>query len=149
MAGKYFPALTSNSRIWQYARSEHLTLGGMASKSRDAKVQAQLAAAEADFRALVLRFMPRGVADAVDCFANSEFNQHPQGVAPRTAYGETLLVAARHCLSLRQSLSLSPEGTLAHVYLAACSELASSDPHRRGPRRLAEALLALAKHNAA
>ena len=80
----------------------------MAPKSRVAKAETQLATAEAEFRAMVLHLMPSGLSRGVDYFTNSEFNQHPQGPAPRNTAADALLAAARRCLALRRSLSLSP-----------------------------------------
>jgi hypothetical protein len=120
----------------------------MASQQRTAKVEAQLAAAESELRAQLLRLLPSGTARGVDLFTNSEFNQYPQRIVRPNPDAEALLAAARHCLALRASLALPIEGSLAHAYLSACAESASLSEHRRGPRRLAEAVLARAQHNA-
>ena len=120
----------------------------MASQERTAKVEAQLASAESEFRAQLLRLLPSGVQRGVNFFINSEFNQYPPRIVRPNPDAEALLTAARRCLSLRASLALPIEGSLAHAYLSACAESTSSSEHRRGPRRLAEAVLAQAQHNA-
>jgi hypothetical protein len=120
----------------------------MPSQQRIAKVEAQLAAAESELRAQVLRLLPSGVARGVDFFTNSEFSQHQERPVRPNPDAEALLSAARHCLALRASLALPIEGSLAQAYLSACAESASLSEHRRGPRRLAEVVLAQAQHNA-
>jgi hypothetical protein len=121
----------------------------MSFETRTAKVEAELAAAESAFRATLLRLLPMGVSRGVDYFTNSEFSQHPKGIVRPNAEAEALLTAARRCLMLRTSLSLPVESSLAQVYIAACQEAGSANEHRRGPRRLAEAVLAQAQHDAA
>ena len=110
------------------------------SKLRVAKLEVELAAAEAAFRNDLLRLLPQGADSGVDFFSFAELGAHAQ----RNTHSTSLLAAARRCLELRSALSLPAAGSLSQAYISACEESASGDPHRRGPRKLAQSLLLLA-----
>lgn len=80
-----------------------------------------------------------------DClfFFNSEFKPPEWEMPDRYIhdYQEEILQLAKQSLALRRELILPTENTPAALFLAACTESASENEHRRGPRRLAEWLL--------
>ena len=108
---------------------------------RHAKVQAQLRDAETRLRARLLVLLPDAAQDGRALFTNSEFNSNNLLASHLSAEAEWLLRESRRCLELRGAANLSPDGSVGRLFLDACFEAAGSDPHRRGPRRLAAALL--------
>jgi hypothetical protein len=105
-----------------------------------AKQSAMLDAEEASLRARLLAILPGAVAGGAQLFLNS--TNSPK--TPARYYhkeADTLFASAQRCMALREYLGLDAEGGVAHHFLIACREAASGDPHRRGPRKLAEWLL--------
>ena len=107
------------------------------------KLERQLQLQEAELRLTLQRLLP-GVADnGAAIFTNSAFNPHELNLAHVPPESESLLRAANACTELRQQLGLAIEGSVGGLYLAACREAAAlNNPQRRGPRRLAEWVLA-------
>ena len=103
--------------------------------------RAMLDAEEASLRARLLAILPGAATGGSQLFLNS--TNSPKTTA-RYAHEEAddLFVSARRCMELRASLGLDAEGGVADHFLIACREAASGDAHRRGPRKLAEWLLA-------
>jgi hypothetical protein len=111
---------------------------------RDARaIQASVAldAEEASLRARLLALLPGIASGGAQLFVNSA--NSPESLA-RWAHedADALFASAQRCVELRESLGLEGEGDVAGYFLAACREAASGDAHRRGPRKLAEWLLA-------
>ena len=96
---------------------------------------------EAALRESLLDMLPRAIESGAALFANSEFN--PSGLPAHglSAKAEALLEAATACVELRSALALPVTGSVGHLYRSACEEYSSSDEQRRGPRKLAAALL--------
>ena len=54
-----------------------------------------------------------------------------------------LLHEAQSCIQLREQMGLPVAGSVGQLFIKACQESANyQNAHRRGPRRLAESLLA-------
>jgi hypothetical protein len=110
--------------------------------SRYAKLEAQLAAVEADLLDLLKRVLPRAAHSGEFIFCNSEFM--PDYIQPYRlpVESEMALSLARESLSLRHQLQLPVEDAAAQMYLSACTENSNfKDEHRRGSRQLAAWLL--------
>jgi hypothetical protein len=110
--------------------------------STDEKVTRKLESMERQFRDRLLGLLPEAAKTGSAVFTNTTFN--PQHLRPhlfRTDADE-LLEEAQACLRLREQLDLPVTGSVGYVFIEACQETANiENPHRRGPRRLAEALL--------
>jgi hypothetical protein len=110
-------------------------------RSSLAEGEARLASSEALLRKSLLDVLPSVVANGAPLFTNSRFNtlELPRHLLDPEA--EALLELAVACVELREHLTLPREGSVGHLFLGACEESSSADEHRRGPRRLATALL--------
>jgi hypothetical protein len=106
------------------------------------KFELQLESAETRFRERLLSLLPDAAISGSNLFTNSHFN--PSGLRPHhfRSDAEALLADARECIGLREKLDLPVQGSVGQLFLAACEENASKNAQRRGPRRLAESLLA-------
>jgi len=97
---------------------------------------------ERDFRDRLLRILPEAARTGSQVFTNTAFNPHNLRPNLFRADADELLEDARACLRLREQLGLPVPGCIGDLFIEACRESADLDnPHRRGPRRLAEALL--------
>ena len=116
----------------------------MKSDVRAKQARDTLDAEEASLRARLLAVLPSVARDGGQLFTNS---MNSVGEIARYSHPDVdaLLASAEACVELRESLGLEGEGEVAGYFLAACREAASADPHRRGPRKLAEWLLAKLK----
>ena len=108
--------------------------------TRASQAHAALDAEEASLRSSLLALLPSVARDGAQLFLNST-NTHGESAHYCHRDADALLASAEACVKLRESLSLGGEGDVAGYFLAACREAASDDPHRRGPRKLAEWLL--------
>jgi len=109
----------------------------------DDKFTQQLQSLEREFRDRLLRLLPEAVKTGSSVFTNTRFNPHqlPPHLFRRDA--DELLEVAQACLQMREQLSLPAPGSVGDLFIEACRESADLDnPHGRGPRRLAQALLA-------
>lgn len=111
--------------------------------SRHAKQLEQLESLESELRGRLTAVLPRlAVRRRTLIFTNREFNPHALLAAHMDREAEVLLDLSRHVEQLRRELVLPLGEGPAHLYLAACEESADlSNPHRLGPRRLAERVL--------
>jgi len=102
--------------------------------------RATLDVEEASLRARLLKILPHVASAGAQLFLNAV--NSPKSTA-RYCHEEAddLFASAQRCADLRELLSLEGEPSIAGYFLAACHEAASTDPHRRGPRKLAEWLL--------
>jgi hypothetical protein len=108
----------------------------------DNKFTQELESLERDFRDRLLRLLPEAATTGSSVFTNKGFNPHhlPPHLLRRDA--DELLENAQACLRMREQLGLPTPGSLGDLFIEACRESADIDnPHRRGPRRLAQALL--------
>ena len=108
--------------------------------SRAEKSEVELRALESALRARLKELLPTALEANSTLFMSSQFNPFDLP-AHHLSQGEELARLAQECVRLRDKVSFLNEGSVGQLYLAACSEGASSDQHRRGPRRLAELLL--------
>lgn len=88
------------------------------------KFELEIDAAEKALREQLLRLLPGAAKSGANIFTTD------------------LLRVARECVYLRERQGVPVIGSVGYLFLAASEENASKDEHRRGPRRLAEALLA-------
>lgn len=80
---------------------------------------------------------------------NSEYNPHALPLHSLPKESEDLFLSAIACLKIRDELDLPHAESVGQLFLECCSESSSTNPQRRGPRRLATALIAkLAQHAA-
>ena len=107
-----------------------------------AKKECQLAADESLLRAQLLEVLPSAIERGSDLFTNQRFNPFGLLAANIGPFPQALLEAAEACISLREGLRLPVAGSVGQLFVSACEERASSDPHSHGPRRLAERLYA-------
>jgi len=111
------------------------------------KLERELAAEEEMLKQHLLSALPEAAESGSDIFTNSEFNPSnlPEHLFRTDA--ESLLSGARECVRLREVIGLDPEGSIGAVFLGACREHASTNPQRRGPRKLASSLLQVLSHD--
>ncbi|HEY2403000.1 MAG TPA: hypothetical protein VGI23_21785 [Steroidobacteraceae bacterium] len=108
----------------------------------DDKFTRQLESIEREFRDRLLRLLPKAVETGSSVFTNTTFNPHNLPPQVFRTDADELLADAQACLRLREQLVLPVLGSVGGLFLDACRESADlENPHRRGPRRLAEALL--------
>jgi hypothetical protein len=76
-------------------------------------------------------------------FFTTEYNPHDFPEHYLTKTSDELLTISRETIALRKLLAKPTEGCVGRLFEAACAESADQDnPHRLGPKRLAERLLA-------
>ena len=112
----------------------------MKTDSRINQACVALDAEEASLLARLLTLLPGIASGGAQLFLNSV--NSPESIA-RWSHedADALFESAQRCVELRETLGLVEEGNVAGYFLAACREAAGGDPHRRGPRKLAELLL--------
>ena len=110
-------------------------------RDRDAERIKILGDDENRLRMRLLELLPGAVISGVPLFINSRYNPHNQPSHHLLPEAEELLTLALACLEQRHALLLSSEGSVGNLYIVACEEMASPSEHRRGPRRLAKAVL--------
>jgi hypothetical protein len=106
------------------------------------KLVLEIEAAEKALCEKLLRLLPAVAKSGAILFTNSHFNPADLWASHFHPEADDLLHAASECVRLRERAELAVPGSVGQLFLAACEEGASNDPNRRGPRRLAEALLA-------
>ena len=109
---------------------------------RREQLEARLAEAESQLRAVLQKLLPRAAQSGESVFFNSE--NLPKGYPPRIVpvEAEQSFRLASECRELSEQLGQPLIGSVAQLYLSACREAASDNEHRRGPRQLATWLLA-------
>ncbi len=70
-------------------------------------------------------------------FTNSQFNPSALPAHLLSKQGEALFQSSNACVEMREALDLPVPGTVGQLFIEACVESASSNEHRRGPRKLA------------
>ena len=107
---------------------------------RDGKLARELAQREQELAERLRPLLTRAVERGLDLFTH----QHnlPEDIAyhPAWAVNTECVEQAQTCTDLRRSLQLPATG-VADAFLVCCAERHSADPHRRGPRKLAQWLL--------
>ena len=104
--------------------------------------------AETNLRESLLEMLPIVAETGEQLFMNSRFNPHRLPTHNLSKQAEALLETSLACVEMREALNLPVAGTVGNLYLVACEESASSNEHRRGPRKLAAALLEHLNHDA-
>jgi hypothetical protein len=108
----------------------------------DDKFAQQLESMEQAFRDRLMKLLPAAAKAGSLVFTNTNFNPHHLRPHLFGTDADELLEDARACLRMRERLSLPAPGSVGDLFVEACRESADLDnPHRRGPRRLAQALL--------
>ena len=110
--------------------------------ARQAKLEAQLAATEAELLALLRNSLPHTAEHGDMLFFNSRFR--PDYVRDRqiSERSEALVSLASESMEIREQIGAPMAGCPGQLYISACSESAdSSNANRRGPRQLAAWLL--------
>jgi hypothetical protein len=110
-------------------------------RDRRSEGEAMLVGLERTLRLSLLEVLPSVVKFGSPLFTNSKFNPHGLPAHILDEGAEAFFESASACVDLREHLGLSVVGSVGHLFLDACEESASSNEHRRGPRKLAEALL--------
>lgn len=115
---------------------------------RDRVVEAEtsLRAAEARLRALLLAVLPKVALSEASLFTNRAHNPHGLPISTLWPQAEALHAEALFCLEAREALGFPTANSTGQLFLAACEEAASSNEHRRGPRKLAASLLEQLSH---
>jgi len=110
--------------------------------STDENFTRQLESMERQFRDRLLGVLPKAAKTGSAVFTNTTFNPHHLPPHLFRTDADELLEEAQACLRLREKLDLPVIGSMGYEFIVACQEAANiENPHRRGPRRLAEALL--------
>ena len=110
-------------------------------RDRQAEGERILREAEGTLRESLLEVLPGVVESGEQLFFNSQFNPHDLPPHHLSKQAEAFLQTSLACVEMREALELPVEGSVADLFLASCKEAASSNEHRRGPRKLAAALL--------
>ena len=110
-------------------------------RDRRSKGEAMLLESENTLRQSLLEVLPNVVRYGTPLFTNSNFNPH--GLPPHILDEEAgvFFESASACVDLRAHLELPVIDSVGQLFLDACAESASANEQRRGPRKLAEALL--------
>ena len=114
--------------------------------SRAEKLGIELEAEERRLKEKLLQILPESAESGSNPFTSSEFNPSNLRVQQFHQDAESLLSSARECVRLRDAIGLDSGGTVAALFLAACEENGSKNEQRRGPRKLAAALLQAVRH---
>ena len=115
-------------------------------RDRLAEAEANLRAAEARLRDVLLAVLPDVALSGAPLFTNHAYNPHGLPIAKLWPEAETIYSDAVSCLETRVTIGLPAEDSTGQLFLAACEEAGSSDEHRRGPRKLAAWLLERLSH---
>jgi len=110
-------------------------------RNRRAKGEEILCEAENTLRESLMEILPEVVESGEQLFFNSQFNPHNLPLYHLSKRGEALLETSLACIEMRETLELPVEGSVGDLFIASCKEAASSNEHRRGPKKLAAALL--------
>ena len=110
-------------------------------RDRRAEGENILREAESTLRESLIEILPEVAESGEQLFMNSQFNPHNLPSQHLSKQGEALLQTALACIEMREALELPVEGSVGELFIASCKEAASSDQQRRGPRKLAAALL--------
>jgi len=107
---------------------------------RESKALQELEVSERELKQVLLTRLPAVVEGGFPLF-------EIDALAPAVRSGrvheesERLYRTAESCLRSRDRLQLPVAGSVGSLFIAACAEFCSSGEHRRGPRKLAAALL--------
>lgn len=115
-------------------------------RDRQAEGQRILQGAENTLRQSLLEILPEVMASSEPLFFNSKFNPHSLPTHLLSKQGEALLQTSIACVEMREALGLPVVGSVGELFLASCAEASSSDEQRRGPKKLAAALLGRLAH---
>ncbi len=115
-------------------------------RDRRAEGEKILHNAEHSLREVLLEILPEVAISGEPLFTNLQFNSHALPAHLLSKQGEALFQSASACVEMREALELPVLGSVGQLFLDSCAESASESEHRRGPRKLAAALLERLKH---
>jgi hypothetical protein len=115
-------------------------------RNRQAEGEQILRDAETTLRECLLEILPEVAESGAPMFTNSHFNAHRLPKHRLSKQAEALLGSALACVEMREALGLPIARSVGRLFIEACEESESSNEHRRGPRKLAAALLESLKH---
>ncbi|MFZ2162053.1 MAG: hypothetical protein WAW02_07545 [Sideroxyarcus sp.] len=115
-------------------------------RDRRAEGEKILRNAEHSLCEVLLEILPEVVISGEPLFTNLQFNSQALPVHLLSKQGEALFQSASACVEMREALDLPVGESVGRLFLDTCAESASESEHRRGPRKLATALLEKLKH---
>ena len=115
-------------------------------RDRVAETETNLLAPEARLRDALLAVLPEVALSGALLFTNHTNNPHGLPISKLWPQAESIYADAVSCLEMRVAIGIPAEDSTGQLFLAACEEAASSDEHRRGPRKLAASLLERLSH---
>ena len=136
--------------VWQemYSALRALpTLMTSVKHNHQTKAESALRDAEATLRDRLLEVLPSIVQSGAPLFTNEHFNPHNLPEHQFSADAVELIDSALACVEMRKALEFPVTGSVSQLFIDACAESASSSAHRRGPRKLAAALLESLNHD--
>ena len=117
-------------------------------RDRQSEGEQLLRAAEVTLRESLVEFLPTVVKSGEPLFTNSHYNPHKLLRHYFSNKAVALIDSSLACVEMREALGLAVAGSVGQLFIEACKESASSNEHRRGPRKLAAVLLASLNHAA-
>jgi hypothetical protein len=114
--------------------------------SRTDRLGIELEAEERRLKERLLQILPESAESGSNPFTSSEFNPSNLRAHQFHQDAESLLSSAQECVRLREAIGLDSAGIVGALFLEACEENGSKNEQRRGPRKLAAALLQAVKH---
>ena len=115
-------------------------------RERQAEGERILRGAESTLRSSLLEILPEVIVSGEPVFTNFQFNPSALPTHLLSKQGEALFQSSTACVEMREALGLPVPGTVGQLFIEACVEAASSNEHRRGPRKLATSLLEQLTH---
>ena len=115
-------------------------------RDRQAEAERILLGAESTLRSSLLEILPEVIVSGEAVFTNSQFNPSALSEPSLSKQGEALFQTATACVEMREALGLPVSGSIGQLFIDACIEVASSNEHRRGSRKLAASILEQLTH---
>ena len=115
-------------------------------RDRRAEGEKILHGTEHSLRDVLLEILPEVVTSGEPIFTNSQFNPHALPSHHLSKQGEALFQSASACVEMREALDFPVAKSVGQLFLDSCAESASTNEQRRGPRKLAAALMEKLKH---
>jgi hypothetical protein len=114
--------------------------------SRLDKLKLEMESQEKRLESHLRRILPEAAESGANPFTNSEFN--PSALLTHQFHpdAESLLESAQECIRLRNQIGIDTAASVGALFLEACKENGSKNEQRRGPRKLAAALLLAIEH---
>jgi hypothetical protein len=103
--------------------------------------KSRLASSEGLLRKSLLDVLPSAAVNGSLLFTNSRYNSFKLPAHLLDPEAEAFFDLAQTCVELREHLHLPTAESIGQLFIDACEEASGTNEHRRGPRRLAAALL--------